>query len=30
VGRYRISGSRLEMLDAAGAPVARFEAVAPR
>lgn len=30
VERYRISGNRLELLDAAGAPVARFEAVALR
>ena len=30
VERYRISGSHLEMLDASGAVVARFEAVAPR
>ncbi|HKZ05162.1 MAG TPA: META domain-containing protein [Methylomirabilota bacterium] len=30
VERYRISGSHLEMLDAAGAAVARFEAVALR
>jgi hypothetical protein len=28
VERYRIRGSHLEMLDAAGAVVARFEAVA--
>ena len=30
VDRYRISGLRLEMLDAAGKPLARFEAVEPR
>ena len=30
VERYRISGSHLEMLDAAGAVIARFEAVASR
>ena len=30
VERYRISGSHLEMLDASGAVVARFEAFAPR
>jgi heat shock protein HslJ len=30
VERYRISGSHLEMLDAAGAVIARFEAVALR
>jgi hypothetical protein len=30
VERYRISGSHLEMLDASGAMIARFEAVALR
>ena len=30
VERYRISGSQLEMLDAAGMVIARFEAVASR
>jgi heat shock protein HslJ len=30
VARYRISGSHLELLDAAGAVLARFEAVALR
>ena len=30
VERYRISGSHLEMLDAAGTAIARFEAVASR
>jgi heat shock protein HslJ len=30
VERYRISGSHLEMLDGAGAVIARFEAVALR
>jgi hypothetical protein len=30
VERYRIRGSHLEMLDAASAPIARFEAVALR
>jgi copper homeostasis protein (lipoprotein) len=30
VARYRIEGRRLELLDAAGAVVARFEAAAPR
>jgi hypothetical protein len=30
VERYRITGSHLEMLDATGAVIARFEAVALR
>jgi heat shock protein HslJ len=30
VARYRIEGRRLELLDAGGAVVARFEASAPR
>jgi heat shock protein HslJ len=30
VARHRIRGAELELLDASGAPVARFEAAAPR